>query len=137
MNLIKQQSVEVPQVPVLEVCKRPQSKFVKWETTVSKEHIQAIEKNILSENLELLRQLEENRPKVSPKNRWKTLIKKAHANKEVLTKKEEPQEPVGCGLLQEEDVVAGGKANLTKNKWKGLIKKAHKKEQEIGNFFVC
>lgn len=128
VSKIRQQSVEVPQVPVLEICKRPQSKFVKWETTVNKEHIPAIEKNILTENLELLRQLEENRPKVSPKNRWKALIKKAKANNCVMAKNE--QEP-DRGQLQEEDG-AGGKANL-RNKWKCIIKKA-KKEQELGKF---
>lgn len=49
------------QIPVIDLKKTKRqykSRFVKWETTVSEEHVPDIEKLITAENNKLLRQLE-------------------------------------------------------------------------------
>ena len=94
--LMRQRPSEEAQIPVLNASKlrsARQSNFVKWEITINKEHISDIEKNILTENYELLRKLEQENTSKSNniKSKWKKLMKKAADKKVERCKSQEPE----------------------------------------------
>lgn len=94
-RVLRRNSAELIQIPVvdLEQLKNSyRSQFVKWETTIRKEHWPAIEKLILTERIELLRRLEKLSVKPSPETRWKTILRETRSKSKVLQRLEKISE---------------------------------------------
>ena len=85
-RLLRKKSNELVQIPVIDLKQLKnsnRSKFVKWETTVNKEHLPDIERLILAENYEMLRHLEKVSEEADVKKKKKVSFTKSLADIEV------------------------------------------------------